>query len=139
MAYTVTIKYTGSAVGDGVREGYPICSVFMPTSSYIDSPVYKVGNPTMGETVGENYGKSLYATNVIGHGQIPLPTYWAETLIPLGVPLAQFHLSVIKDDVDESGHPYVEITVEDYKEAFYFQELGVSLADQGFTVEVVKN
>lgn len=139
MAYTVTITYTGPVVDAGVREGYPISRIMLPTGSYIDSPVYEIGHPVTGDNVAENYGKSIYATNVAGLGVVPLPAYWAETLIPLGIPLAQFHLSVVKDGLNEKEQPYVTFDVDDFKEAFYFQEIGAQIIDQGFTVEVTKN
>ena len=57
----------------------------------------------------------------------------ASTGIPLPVPLAQFKLAVVGEDNQ------VTFDVDDYKEAFHYQQLGEQMADQGFEVTVTKN
>ena len=135
MAYTIKITYKGIEPTPE-RISSSICSIFVPTSSYIDSEVYMEGGP-----VGDDpllYGKSVYATNVRGFGSIPMVEPYATMSIPFPVPLAQFKLAVVADDVDEEGFPYVEFEVDDYKEAFYYKEVGNAIADQGFEVAVTK-
>lgn len=39
----VIIKYVGPVVEDFVREGYPICDIFYPTGSYVNTPPYTEG------------------------------------------------------------------------------------------------
>lgn len=142
MAYTVTITYNGIDVDADLRIADPISRIMVPTSSYIDSAVYREGHPA--ETVTtvspefefEGYGKSIYATNVLsGIDSIPMPDIWSESTVPMSVPLAQFRMAVVGED-DGNGGKTRSFDVEDYKEAFYYMELGVQLKDQGFTVEV---
>lgn len=135
MAYVVKITYTGiEKVVEKLAS--PICSTFAPTGSYIDSPVYTEGNPVGAEAADKNYGKSIFATNVDGWGSIEVKEPFATTSIPFPVALAQFKVAVVSDKKDDAGHPYVEFEVSDYKEAFYYKEIGASIADQGFIVEV---
>lgn len=135
MAYTVTITYNGVTEPE-VRFADPIASMFEPTGSYIDSAVYTEGCPVGAEEADKKYGKSIYATNVDGWGEIAVKEPYASTSIPFPSPLAQFKLAIVSDEKDEAGNPFVTFTVEDYKEAFYYKQIGHDLADQGFTVEV---
>lgn len=135
MAYTVTIIYNGIDVDADLRIADPISRIMVPTSSYIDSAVYREGHAAEG-ALTEGYGKSIYATNTLsGIIPVPMPEYWAETAIPMDVPLAQFRLATVGEE-QEDGSKKVEFDVETYREAFYYMELGVQLKDQGFTVEV---
>ena len=136
MAYTIKITYAGVET-DASRIVSPICRIFAPTNSYIDTPVYTEGGPVGADPL--LYGKSVYATNVDGFGSIEMPEPYASTSIPFPVPLAQFKLAVVGEVDEESGNHFVEFDVDDYKEAFHYKELGAALADQGFTVEVTKN
>lgn len=131
MAYTVKIKYEPPVAPVDDRAGDPICPVIVPESSYVDSDVYVNGHE-------EDYGKSVYATNVEGNGTIERPAPFDATHIPMSSPLAQFNLATV---LEEKGtlKDGVEFTVEDYKEAFYYKTLGEQLKDQGFTVEVKKS
>lgn len=131
MAYTVTIKYT-PVEPEAKRTVDPICPVAVPDSSYVDSDVYVNGHE-------EDYGKSVYATNVDDDGEIDMPDPFDFTHVPMSSPLAQFKLATVLEEgetIDENG---VTFEVEDYKEAFYYKTLGEQMKDQGFTVEVKKN
>ena len=67
---TVKIVYTGLVV-DEIRPGMNIPRVFLPTSSYIDTPVFTQGYENKdGVGDGQSYGKSIYATNVDGWGKL---------------------------------------------------------------------
>lgn len=143
MAYTVTITYNGLPT-EPDQVVASICRYFAPTNSYIDSAVYENGYPVdldvtscdqIGADKDKKYGKSIYATNVDDkYGYAPQVEPYASTSIPFPTPLAQFKLAVV-GGTDNS----VTFDVDDYKEAFYYMDLGKSLADQGFVVEVVKN
>lgn len=128
MSYNVKITYIGIAQ-DVERIADEICRIFIPNGSYIDSAVYTQGH-------GDDYGKSVYATNVSGFGSTEVKEPYASTSIPFSVPLAQFKLAVISTTEDAEGHPYIEFVVDDYKEAFYYEEVGAAIAEQGFKVEV---
>lgn len=128
MSYNVKITYKGIATSIEQIVA-PICRIFEPDGSYIDSAVYTNGH-------GDNYGKSVYATNVDGFGNIEVKEPYASTSIPFPVPLAQFKLAMLSTQEDGEHHPYIEFTVEDYKEAFYYEEVGAALASQGFVVAV---
>lgn len=125
MAYKITITYAG-LTQDPSQIIAPVCRLYRPDNSYIDTVAYKEGVP------GEHgYGPSVYATNVDGMGSIVKMEPFATTSIPFPVPLAQFKLAVV------GKNNTVTFTVDDYKEAFYYMEMGEALKDQGFTVEVV--
>lgn len=120
MAYKVTITYTGPAV-DSIQFVNPICRLFVPENSYIDTPAYE---------------GTVYDTNVDGFGKIDLMEPFASTSFPFPVPLAQFKLAVVGEDDEETGGKKVTFEVATYMEAFWYKQAGVALADQGFTVEV---
>lgn len=124
MAYTITITYAGVQAPQSIPFVSPICSIFVPTNSYIDT---------------EAYAGTVYDTNVEGFGAIDLLEPYASTSFPYPVPLAQFKLAVIGTDVldgddQPTGAKTVTFTVDTYMEAFYYIEAGKALADQGFTV-----
>lgn len=129
MAYDVTIKYT-PVEPEQANHIPQICPVFIPENSYVDTDVYVEGHE-------EDYGKSVYATNVPGFGELDMPQPYDFTYIPMSSPLAQFRLeTVLEDGGDlETG---VTFEVDDYKEAFYYKTLGEQMKEQGFTVEVKK-
>lgn len=120
MAYKVTITYTGPAV-ESIQFVNPICRLFVPENSYIDTPAYE---------------GTVYDTNVDGFGKIDLMEPFASTSFPFPVPLTQFKLAVVGEDDKESGGKKVEFEVATYMEAFWYKQAGVALADQGFTVEI---
>jgi hypothetical protein len=112
MAYKVTITYAG-VTQDTDALVAPVMRIYKPNDAYIDTPAYS---------------GTVYDTNVPGWGELPIPEPYASTSIPFPVSLAQFKLAVV-------GNPVV-FTVDDYKEAFYYQQVGAAMADQGFAVEV---
>lgn len=120
MAYKVTITYTGPAV-ESIQFVNPICRLFVPENSYIDTPAYE---------------GTVYDTNVDGFGKIDLMEPFASTSFPFPVPLAQFKLAVVGEDDEETGGKKATFEVATYMEAFWYKQAGVALADQGFTVEV---
>ena len=146
MSYTIKITYKGVET-EASKIVSPICRIYRPDSSYVDTQVYTQGGPITADgnpvaaigDVDPNYGKSIYATNVDGFGSVPSPEPFATTSVPFPVPLAQFKLAMVSTEKDEEGNLYVEFDVEDYKEAFYYRQVGVALADQGFEVTVTKN
>lgn len=143
MSYTIKITYKGVET-EATKIVSPICRIYRPDSSYVDTAVYTQGGPITADgqkaaSIGDvdpNYGKSIYATNVEGLGSSLSPEPFATTSVPFPVPLAQFKLAMVSDKTDENGYSYVEITTDDYKEAFYYSQVGISLADQGFVVDV---
>ena len=118
MSYKVTIVYAG-LVGDPQKAVMPICGEYVPDGSYIESEPYK---------------GTAYDTKTHGMGSIPLPEPYASEGIPAAYPSAvgKFHLAVIGKDNK------VEFTVDDYKEAFYYKQLGDKLVTSGFTVTVAE-
>lgn len=120
MAYTVKIVYKGPEAPTNIPFVSPICALFVPTNSYIDTPAYE---------------GTVYDTNVGGFGSINIMEPYATTSFPYPVPLAQFKLAVVGED-DGEGGKQVEFTVDTYEEAFYFAAAGKVLVDQGFTVTV---
>jgi len=114
MAYNVTITYNG-LTRDPENFVYPIARIFRPSPSYADSIAF---------------AGTVYDTNVPGFGTIEQMEPFATTSIPFPVPLAQFKLAVVGEDNT------VTFTVDTYLEAFWFQQVGVAMADQGFTVTV---
>nr|DAG57657.1 MAG TPA: hypothetical protein [Caudoviricetes sp.] len=120
MAYTITITYTGPANPENISFVSPICPIFVPSNSYIDTPAYK---------------GTVYDTHTKGYGSINLMEPYASTSFPFPVPLTQFKLAIVGED-DGNGGKKVTFDVDSYQEAFWYTEAGVALAGQGFTVEV---
>ena len=122
MAYTVKILYKGPEAPTNIPFVSPICPLYIPTNSYIDTPAYE---------------GTAYDTNVAGFGTINIMEPYATTSFPFPVPLAQFKLAVVgKDSETVEGAKEVEFTVDTYEEAFWFMTAGNQLANQGFTVTV---
>lgn len=137
MAYQVVIVYKGKDK-DVERVASSICSIMKPNGSYIDTPVFKEGYPVDADAASKKYGTSVYATNVDGFGAIEPEEPFASTAFPFPVPMAQFKVAMIGNEKDVQGNPKVTFDVEDYKEAFYYEQAGKALADQGFEVTVTK-
>lgn len=121
MAYTVKIVYTGPEAPTNIPFVNPICALYFPTNSYVDTPAYE---------------GTVYDTNVPGFGSVPVMEPYASTSFPFPLPLAQFKVAVVGED-GESGKE-CEFTVDTYEEAFYYMEAGAALKDQGFTVTVTE-
>lgn len=127
MATTITIKYNGPVV-DIVRNGMEIARIFYPESSYIDSDVFENGHE-------DDYGKSIYATNVDGWGNLPGLLPMAHTTVPF----AQFERAVaVAAAAKASGGKNEGITfeVEGYKEELYWSQMAANMVDQGFEVTI---
>lgn len=120
MAYKVKIVYTGPSV-ESIQFVSPICRLFVPSNSYVDTPAYK---------------GTVYDTNVEGFGKIDLMEPFASTSFPFPVPLAQFKLAVVGENDEDSDGKKAEFEVATYMEAFWYKQAGVALADQGFIVDV---
>lgn len=120
MVYNVKIVYTGTTV-DKIPFVNPISRMYAPNNSYIDSPAYK---------------DTVYDTNVEGIGKIDLMEPFASTSFPYPVPLSQFKLATVGRKDIKTGGKKVEFRVPTYMEAYWYQEAGVQLADQGFIVEI---
>lgn len=116
MAYTINIKYIG-VEKDVTQIAAPICRIFAPCNSYVDLPAYS---------------GTVYDTNVDGFGSIEQMEPFASTSIPFPVPMAQFKLAVVGENNE------VEFDVDDYKEAFYYMQVGAAMKDQGFVVTAKK-
>lgn len=137
-AYTITIDYFGVEVEEA-RIVAPICQLFTPNSSYTDLPVMQEGHPLlmdMKEGDTQDYGKSVYATNVKGWGAHKPVEPYATTSIPFPVPLAQFKLAIVGNYDEERKCHTVTFGTDDYKEAFFYQQMGEALKEQGFVVTV---
>lgn len=121
MAYKVTIVYTGPAVPENIPFVSPICRMYTPGGSYINTPAYK---------------ETVYDTHVDGFGYLNVMEPYASTSFPFPVPLAQFKMAVVGEDDATTGGKKVEFNVNTYMEAFWYTEAGRVLATQGFTVSV---
>lgn len=122
MAYTVKIVYLGPEAPTNIPFVNPICALYVPTNSYVDTPAYE---------------GTVYDTNVAGFGKLNIMEPYASTSFPFPVPLAQFKLAVVgTDSEDVEGAKEVTFTVDTYEEAFWYMTAGAQLKDQGFTVTV---
>lgn len=126
MAYNVTIVYAGVQAPTSIPFVSPICPIYVPENSYTDTAAYE---------------GTVYDTNVKGYGSVDLVDPYADTSFPFPVPLAQFKLATVGEDVLDSddnptGAKTVTFEVSTYEEAFWYMEAGKALKDQGFTVTV---
>lgn len=125
--YKVKITYNGPANPENIRFVSPICPVYCPCNSYVDTAAYK---------------DTCYDTNIEGFGKIDVLEPYASTSFPFPVPLSQFKIAVIGKPVSAeapNGPKYVEFNVDSYMEAFWYTQAGIALADQGFVVEITPN
>lgn len=122
--YKVKIIYNGPANPENIRFVSPICPVYCPCNSYVDTAAYK---------------DTCYDTNIEGFGKIDVLEPYASTSFPFPVPLSQFKIAVIGKPVSAeapNSPKYVEFNVDSYMEAFWYTQAGIALADQGFVVEI---
>lgn len=113
MNYIVSIAYNAPTPGI-VGLASPIFATYAPTNSYVDTAAYD---------------GTVYDTNVKGFGSIAAAEPFASTSFPYPVPMAQFKVAATGS--------LVSFIVDDYKEAFYYEETGKALAAQGFSVAVI--
>lgn len=113
MAYTISIAYAGLTQPVDERCFWEIPRTWGPKRSYIDTKPYE---------------GTVYDTNIDGWGFIEMPEPYASTSLPFPVPLAQFKLATMGG--------VVTFETDDYKEAFYYAEVGAAVADQGFEIVV---
>lgn len=137
MATTILIKFVGP-VAEVERKGMEIARYFAPQNSYVDSPVYTEGFDPAAEgnyADGEAYGKSIYATNVLGWGEL-------KGLIPMAhttTKFAQFERAVIaafKAKEEEAKNKGIEFEVEGYEDVIYWAQICRHMADEGFYCKV---
>lgn len=126
MSTTVTIIYT-SVKGDVDRDGLPIARIFTPDNSYVDSEVFVSGH-------GSDYGKSIYATNVDGWGELA-------GLIPMAsttVKFAEFELAVKSaiESILNKGVSGISFDIDGYEDEIYWNQMATNLVDQGFYVKI---
>lgn len=131
MAFKITIKYNGLAK-DVERIVASVCRVFSPYPSYIDLPVYEEGYKVGVEEASKKYGKSVYATNVAGIGEVGLVPPYTSEMVPVPFP-AGMHYFTFAAQAKEGT---VTFTVESWKDAMYYKEIAKVLAPQGFEVTV---
>lgn len=133
----VTIKYIGPVVEDFVRQGCPICDIFLPTGSYVNTPVYTQGYPVDAADEDKEYGKSVYATNVAGRGYLPGLHPMANT----ATPFAYFERAIIvAGQAAKAGEANNGVTFtvadDDYKGRIYWEQMCANLVDNGFYSKV---
>lgn len=119
--YTVNIKYYGVAT-DVARPAMPICPVFVPTGSYIDSEAYK---------------DSVLASNVEGWGKLGF-TIDPEVGVPFPSGIHNINIAKIGTDGEDDKGAYkeVEFTVESYKDYIFYKTMAAELAAEGFVITV---
>lgn len=104
-------------------ESTSVCALFNPESSYVD---------------GAAYDGSRFDSNVPGLGIMDAPEPYASTSVPMSTPLAQFKMATQATADTHTGVRTLSFEVDDYKEAFYYKQLGEDMKDQGFTVTVTE-
>lgn len=126
MATTVTIIYNRVAP-EVTPEGSPIARIFVPDDSYIDSDVFVEGH-------GDDYGKSIYATNVDGLGTVPGLLPMASTTRKF----AEFELAVKSaiESITGKGFSGVSFDIDGYVDELYWKQIAANLVDQGFVTTV---
>ena len=139
MATSILIKYVGQTV-ELERRGMEIARYFAPQNSYVDSPIYTHGSEGLiDEATGiadeDQYGRSIYATNVDGWGTLPGLLPMAHTTTKF----AQFERAVIAAFVakqNEEENKGITFDVEDYEDVIYWSQICKAMADDGFYCKV---
>ena len=131
----VQIIYKGPVV-DIERRGLAIARFFEPNNSYVDTPVFTEGYANADE-VGDKgtYGKSIYATNVEGFGDLAGLLPMASTTTRF----AQFERAVIAKavaDKDGTANTGIIFNIEGYQEEIYWNQIGANMVDLGFYTKV---
>ena len=114
-------------VDDSVREGLGIANCMAHTGSYVDTPVFQEGH-------GEDYGKSVYATNVKGWGRLKglQPNHSAPVNFAY---LDRAVAAAAEAEANGTENTGISITVDD-KERLWWEQMAPSLADQGFEISL---
>ena len=135
MSTQVKIVYTGPVV-EVPRLGMPIARIWAPNGSYIDSPVYVNGYENEQELGdGGKYGRSIYATNVAGWGEIPGLLPMANTTTKF----AQFERAVMAAAdarVTNSENTGITFEIEGYEEEIYWDQMARNLFPDGFYIKI---
>lgn len=127
MAEQATIKYVGLPIED-VRQGMNIPAIFEPTGSYVDSNVYVNGHP-------DDYGKSIYATNVKGWGEL----YGLLPLASTPIKLAYFEMAVmesIKAQAAGKAIPTITVDIEDAQDKLWWLQMAPNFVGSGYYITV---
>jgi len=126
MSVTIKIVYGGPIV-DVTRQGKSIARFFEPTNSYVDTPVFTEGH-------GEDYGKSIYATNVEGWGKLDGLKPMAST----PVKFAEYEQAIIAaaNTAEGAVNAGVTFTVDGYTEELYWNQMAPNMVSQGFYTKV---
>lgn len=128
MGKSVTIKFRGH-VGELDRQSMPVCSVFAPTGSYIDSDAYVLGVDTDKDATPDT-GRSVLASNVGGFGVLEGLRAMADTTTRF----AYFERAVMSHiEAKEAGTEDAGVTFDigdDYKEEIYWVQMADALAGQ---------
>ena len=135
MATNVTIIYAGR-VGDEIRMGESIPRYFAPTNSYVDTPVFTEGFANVNNLGdGESYGKSIYATNVDGMGELngllPMKSFTGK--------LAQFERAILAaKEAKDKGAQNTGITfqITGYEDELYWNQIAGVMYPQGLYIKV---
>lgn len=98
-----------------------VCAVFDTEASYVDS---------------QDYEGTRYDSNVPGMGIMDAVEPYASTSVPMSTPLAQFKMTTLAPANELTGVRELSFEVSDYKEVFYYKQLGEDMKDQGFEVTV---
>lgn len=127
MSEQATIKYVGLPVDD-IRPGMPIPAIFLPNDSYVDTTAYVDGHP-------DDYGKSIYATNVNGWGGLP-------GLLPMAstpTKFAWFEMAVIestKAQLAGEEIPTITVDIENQQDKLWWLQMAPNFVGSGFYITV---
>lgn len=129
---TVKIIYNGPVVDD-VRNGAQIARYFAPQNSYVDTPVFTEGYANS-DAVGDKgtYGKSIYATNVEGWGELLGLLPMASTTVKF----AQYERArLAAAAAAEAGteNTGITFTIDGYEDEIYWNQMGANMAGYFYT------
>lgn len=129
----VKIIYTGRVADDDVRNGMEIARYFAPENSYVDSPVFTDGYENKDKVGdGEAYGKSIYATNVDGFGELA-------GLLPMASNTGKFaqyeRAAMAAAEAAKKGEKNTGITfeIEGYEDEIYWNQIAANMIEYFYT------
>ena len=119
--YTINIKYYGPA-SESTTPVMPICPVYVPTGSYVDS---------------EAYEGTAFDSNVEGWGKLGF-TVDPTVGVPYPSGIGNINLAKIGTDGEDDRGAYkeVEFTVESYKDYLFYKTMAAELKADGFVITV---